>query len=84
MSEWRTAAACRDEDPAIFFPGRGEVAKEVKARAICARCPVAAECLAAALAVPGEHDFGLWGGRSQRERRILRGQMGKAGAVRSG
>lgn len=70
--EWRERAACRDEDPELFFPisevGLG--AKQVnRAKAVCARCPVASECLADAL----DHglDFGIFGGMTPRERRSL-------------
>ncbi|WP_308016883.1 WhiB family transcriptional regulator [Saccharopolyspora sp. 6V] len=50
--DWRADAACRDEDPELFMPvsykGAGAKAAEM-GKAICHRCPVAAECLAAAL-----------------------------------
>jgi WhiB family redox-sensing transcriptional regulator len=50
--------ACRHADPDLFFPGPGESADP--AIAICAACPVRAECLALARA-NGER-FGVWGG----------------------
>jgi hypothetical protein len=50
--------ACRDADPGLFFPQPGESADA--AIAICAGCPVRAECLELALAY-GER-FGVWGG----------------------
>jgi hypothetical protein len=50
--------ACRDADPGLFFPPPGESADA--AMAICAGCPVRAECLELALA-NGER-FGVWGG----------------------
>jgi hypothetical protein len=50
--------ACRDADPGLFFPGPGESADA--AVAICAGCPVRAECLELAHA-NGER-FGVWGG----------------------
>lgn len=66
--QWLEHAACRGMDTALFFPKRGELLDE--ARDACARCPVAAECLSAALA-DGEH-HGVWGGTSERERRKIR------------
>jgi WhiB family transcriptional regulator, redox-sensing transcriptional regulator len=70
--EWTRRAACgslpaRTADR-IFFPERGGSSK--RARVICARCPVRADCLAYALE-KGEA-FGFWGGTSERERRQLR------------
>ena len=50
--------ACRGADPELFFPGPGQSADQAKA--ICASCPVRAECLALAHA-NGER-FGVWGG----------------------
>jgi WhiB family redox-sensing transcriptional regulator len=63
---WRLAAACRGLDPKLFFPERGEDASTAKA--VCARCPVRAECLADGFA----EKSGIWGGTSERERRQLR------------
>jgi WhiB family transcriptional regulator, redox-sensing transcriptional regulator len=71
--DWRQRAACRDEDPDLFFPvstfgvaGRVQVGQ---AKAVCRRCLVAGECLAWVLE-SGE-DFGVWGGLDEVERREL-------------
>jgi WhiB family redox-sensing transcriptional regulator len=73
--EWARDAACKDLSPeqadAFFFPQRGGSAKA--GRALCRRCPVAQECLELALS-QGEA-FGIWGGTSERERRVLRREM---------
>lgn len=45
---WLDRAACRDEDPDVFFPTSGGD-KCVAAQAVCRFCPVKAECLADAL-----------------------------------
>jgi len=37
---WHERAACRGEDPDLFFPEAGDTIATRKARAICARCPV--------------------------------------------
>lgn len=73
---WRDRAACRGEDPDLFFPPEDGNAVDAnrKARAICAGCPVAAQCLEFALAAPER--WGTWGGKSERQRRDMRAQAG--------
>lgn len=72
---WQFDAACRGEDSALFFAPsyfeRREVkaAREARAKAICARCPVQEECLEFALRVRESH--GVWGGLNEQERRQL-------------
>lgn len=63
-----TQAECRDLDPDIFFPERGTSVKEAKA--VCAECSIRLNCLEHALD-HGEK-FGIWGGTSERQRRLLR------------
>ena len=46
---------------------RLQIEREVKA--ICALCPVINECLSHALSVPER--YGIWGGKSERERRQI-------------
>ena len=53
-----SGAACQNATPQLFFPEPNE--PDDQAKAICAVCPVRAECLAAALA-NGER-YGVWGG----------------------
>lgn len=65
---WRDQGACRGVDPNVFFPERGDSC--VAAKKVCAGCPVRGECLDFALA-HGEK-FGIWGGKSERERSRLR------------
>lgn len=65
---WTDRAACRNEDPELFFPERGE--DTGTAKAICASCSVRAECLEYAL--ENGEQFGIWGGKSERQRRGLR------------
>jgi WhiB family redox-sensing transcriptional regulator len=67
--DWRHHAACLDEDPEIFFgSGKGEASaiQIQEAKRVCARCPVAQECLQDAL----DHNdaFGVWGGHTELER----------------
>lgn len=76
--DWKADAACRDVDPELFFPQRGESTAEAKA--VCRRCDVQAECLAYAL-TNNEH-FGIWGGKSERERhRIRRARLRAVGQI---
>jgi hypothetical protein len=72
---WRDRAACRDVhvDPELFYPaaasGTAYDAQVASAKAVCARCPVIAECLAEALLrIP----HGIAGGMTEHERRQLR------------
>ena len=61
--DWAEKGACRGMDQAIFFPSPGpRKAADLKpAKAICARCPVRAVCLAYALSLPFPA-YGVWGG----------------------
>jgi WhiB family transcriptional regulator, redox-sensing transcriptional regulator len=66
---WMTDAACRDEDPELFFPvsSGGAGAEQIRnATAICHRCGVQAECLRYALV--NHVRYGIWGGRTEQER----------------
>lgn len=68
-TDWMDRAACKGQAPTdAFFPTRGEELKV--AQSFCDRCPVAAECLEYALRNAIHH--GIWGGKSERERRRLR------------
>lgn len=66
--DWTKDALCAGTDPEAFFPEKGGSTKAAKAT--CARCLVAAECLDWAMA-SGER-YGIWGGVSERDRRALR------------
>lgn len=64
--EWPSRGACRDVDPeTLFVVG----AAQHKAKGICMGCPVRIECLADAL--DSRTEFGVWGGMTERERRML-------------
>jgi WhiB family redox-sensing transcriptional regulator len=76
---WRVDSACRDVDPRIFFPvGTSGLAAEVanEAKAVCAVCPVAQECLI--FAVTTNQEYGVWGGLDEEERREVRRQWRRA------
>lgn len=65
---WQDDALCAETDPELFFPEKGGTTRFAKD--VCKRCDVQEECLDYALAAD-EH-FGIWGGRSKRERRVLK------------
>jgi WhiB family redox-sensing transcriptional regulator len=68
-TDWMEVGKCKDLSPSTFFPSDGVGVQE--AQRICAECPVAGACLEYALAERVDH--GVWGGKSERERRrILR------------
>lgn len=75
--DWRTRAACRDLDTEFFFPigtSGPAVDQAEQAKAVCARCEVSCQCLAWALTT--RQDAGIWGGRTEDERRKLRRSQG--------
>lgn len=71
--DWRDQAACRQEDPDLFFPvgTTGPALGQIEqAKAICRGCPVIEDCLRFALDTG--QDYGIWGGLTENERRTLR------------
>ena len=69
--EWQYAAACTGVDQAVFFSpdaerGPSRRAREAAAKALCAVCPVAQQCLEHALTV--REPYGVWGGLTINER----------------
>lgn len=65
---WQEHALCAQTDPEAFFPEKGGSTREAKA--VCANCSVRAECLDYAL--KNDERFGIWGGKSERERRLVK------------
>jgi len=71
--DWRHKAACRDEDPELFFPigNTGPALVQIdEAKDVCQRCTVTEDCLTWALETG--QDSGVWGGLSEDERRALK------------
>jgi WhiB family transcriptional regulator, redox-sensing transcriptional regulator len=71
--DWRHHAACRDEDPELFFPigNTGPALLQIdEAKRVCQRCVVTESCLQWAL--ESGQDSGVWGGLSEDERRALK------------
>lgn len=78
--DWRHLAACRDEDPELFFPigTTGPAVLQIhEAKAVCQRCDVASDCLEWAL--DSGQEAGVWGGLSEDERRTARERSVRAG-----
>ncbi len=74
VTAWMADGPCRHHPTDVFFPSDG--AGVERARAICARCPIAERCLDYALEHRIEH--GVWGGASERaRRRMLRDRNGR-------
>lgn len=71
-TEWLLHAQCRNFDPDILFV---EGRHQREAARYCDGCPVKARCLAEALNT--ETEYGVWGGKTARQRRSLRRQHPK-------
>ncbi len=65
--DWQDDGLCKESDPEAFFPEKGGSTKQAKA--VCKRCPVTEKCLQYALDNDERH--GIWGGKSERERRLI-------------
>ncbi len=70
---WRSRGACVSADPDLFFPispGGASQRQVARAKAVCARCGVRAECLSFAVQTRQAH--GVWGGLDEEELARLR------------
>jgi WhiB family transcriptional regulator, redox-sensing transcriptional regulator len=71
--DWRARAACAHVDSDLFFPVgvTGPAVPQIAAaKAVCAGCEVRETCLDFAIAT--NQEYGVWGGTSEEERRLLR------------
>ncbi|HQU26252.1 MAG TPA: WhiB family transcriptional regulator [Acidimicrobiales bacterium] len=66
-TEWMADGLCRDYPAETFFPRDG--VGVIAAQRICSNCAVSRACLEYALA--NHVDHGVWGGKSERERRRI-------------
>jgi hypothetical protein len=62
-----TSAVCAQVDPEVFYPEKG--VSTADARWVCSGCPLRFTCLFEA--IENHERFGVWGGLSERERRVL-------------
>ena len=82
--DWRHLAACREEDPELFFPigTTGPAVLQVEqAKAVCRGCAVVDDCLSWAL--ESGQDAGVWGGLAEEERLALKRRSART-AVHTG
>lgn len=71
VAGWKDRASCSGVSHRLFFPTSDTPQRLVaKAKAVCARCPVAEECLEYAFET--NQVSGIWGGTTEDERRSLR------------
>lgn len=76
--DWQLDSACRGLDSEIFYHPDGErgSARERRvstAKAICAACPVIAQCRAHALKT--KEPYGVWGGLGEEDREAIYAQQ---------
>jgi WhiB family redox-sensing transcriptional regulator len=69
--DWQVRAACRGSDTSNFYHpenerGPSRTRREMRAKTVCAACPVVENCLRWALAA--REPYGVWGGLSAEER----------------
>jgi WhiB family redox-sensing transcriptional regulator len=81
--EWREKGACWgitiSPETDYWYPEEDDEDKALKietAKAICSQCPVLDECFEYALEY--EDEFGIWGGKTPRERRAYKRKLAKA------
>jgi WhiB family redox-sensing transcriptional regulator len=67
--DWQLRGSCRGMDPSIFFPATRRARDETRAKAVCAVCPVLAQCRE--YAVDAAEPYGIWGGMTPLERALL-------------
>jgi WhiB family transcriptional regulator, redox-sensing transcriptional regulator len=80
---WQDRAACRGQPLTVFFGADGErpttrEAREARAKAVCAGCPVRTECAEHALTAP--EPAGVWGGLGEDERAAERRRRSRRAA----
>lgn len=79
---WQDQALCAGQNPDLWFQdgnGPDKYRNTQLARALCAGCPVTAECLTHAMEQP--ELWGVWGGTTPQARRAL-GMRGTVGPRR--
>jgi WhiB family redox-sensing transcriptional regulator len=71
--EWMKLARCKETDPEVFFPERGDSTLDtLAAKRICFGCEVRVECLQ--YAIDNDEQHGIWGGLNERSRSKLQGK----------
>lgn len=67
---WMKDAICVNTDPEAFYPEKGGSAREAKK--VCTGCPARVACLE--FAIRNNERWGIWGAKSERERRKIAGK----------
>ncbi|MCX5194654.1 WhiB family transcriptional regulator [Streptomyces sp. NBC_00249] len=80
---WHAEAVCRRDEAGLFFapskePTAARLAREEAAKRVCARCPVMVACREHALLQP--EPYGVWGGLTAAERRVVLGRRRRRAA----
>jgi WhiB family transcriptional regulator, redox-sensing transcriptional regulator len=81
--EWQDQAGCLGADPELFFPVSefGPSSEQIgAAKQVCRACPVQWTCLTWAL--QNKVSDGIWGGRTESERRMMLDSMPRLGSRR--
>ena len=83
--EWQYEGECNNHDPEIFFLPYGarmsDKRKRIQeAKKICGTCVVVEKCLT--FAIETEQEFGVWGGLSEEERRVIIRRKNPSGTIR--
>lgn len=74
-SSWYDDALCKQMDPALWFPNRGEGrSKGYKAKQICKECPVLEQCRRDVMIFEEHNSYaeGIYGGLTLKERQAIR------------
>ena len=84
--DWQLDSACRGLDSDIFYQpdgerGSGRERRVSTAKAICAACPVIAQCRAHAL--KAREPYGVWGGLGEEDREVIYAQQAKKARLSS-
>ena len=75
--DWTVQAKCRGLNDGLF----PDAVDQKRAKLVCSGCPVRSECLAEAL--DNRIEWGVWGGMTERERRLLLRQRPDVASWRS-
>lgn len=80
---WHAEAVCRRDEAGLFFapskePTAARLSREEAAKRVCARCPVMVACREHALLQP--EPYGVWGGLTAAERRVVLARMRRRAA----
>jgi WhiB family redox-sensing transcriptional regulator len=75
---WFRNAVCKGVDPELFFAVIPGPDGYVEAKAVCAGCPVAADCLE--YAIENNELYGVFGGVTAHDRKVLVAQRNRGAA----